>query len=231
MTCVKTSKTRQQAGVEVAIKRFLIWMALGLLLLAGCNGDDNGTNGNGSETIRISQEFFPIQDGSFWSYNWGNFIRRISGDTLVNGTTCKRLLENGVTAEAWTLTDSAFSQHLLAGDIWFDPPLSIPLEFEEGTPHQVGSNVYLRGDTSAIGYISGTVSCLGFNSLPNVQGNSYDSLLTLDYQIQQIEYLTDDTTTDSYLEYWARGIGLIFVTGTGYVLDFAVIDGDTLPRN
>lgn len=204
----------------------ILSVAISVFLFAGCS--DNGEKPpNPDDSTGISKAYFPVQDGNYWSYNNGTVNRLLSGDTVINGITCARLLENGVTTEAWTLTDQSFAQHLLEGDYWFDPPLQIPLDLQVDSSFAVNSFAHLVGDTATIGSYTGTLTNRGYVS-QTVGDTTYDSCLYLGYHIQVLEYINDQTNTFDFTEYYAKGVGLIFSPGDR-TLDFAVIDGDTLP--
>lgn len=205
---------------------YLILVLICLIAYSGCNDNGNGPNGNGKET-KISQAYFQVQDGNKWSYNNGSIMRELSGDTVVNGITCARLLENGATTEAWTLTDAGFAQHLLDEVIWVKPPLAIPLDLKLNEPYDVNSFVYAVGGTDSIGQVSGTLTYKGYVSR-EINDTTYDSILYLDYDVDYLDLPSGAVINDKYQEYYALGIGLVHTTG--YLdLDYAVIDGDTLP--
>jgi hypothetical protein len=187
-------------------------------------------------TIRDGMRYFPVQQGNKWFYNNGQYSRVLSGDTTIAGILCQRLLENGETEEAWTLTSARFAQHLLAGFLWFDPPLQIPLNLEKDKPYQ----------TSALGRVApgwespidsvrfkGTVTFTGYFQ-KEVADIATDSCIGLHYIIKSTIYnhsAATDTSTSIYDEYYARGIGLVLLTDpndTRY-LDSAIINGTKVP--
>jgi hypothetical protein len=180
--------------------------------------------------------YFPVQQGNKWFYNNGQYSRVLSGDTTIAGTLCQRLLQNGETEEAWTLTSVRFAQHLLSGFLWFDPPLQIPLNLEKDKPYQ----------TSALGKVApgwgspidsarfeGTLTFTGYFQ-KEVADVVTDSCIGLHYVIKSTIYnhsAAADTSTDIYDEYYARGIGLVLLTDpndTRY-LDSAIINGIKVP--
>lgn len=180
--------------------------------------------------------YFPVQPGNKWFYNNGQYSRVLSGDTTIAGVLCQRLLQNGETEEAWTLTSTRFAQHLLARFFWFDPPLQIPLNLEKDKPFL----------TSALGRIApgwegpidsarfeGTLTFTGYFQ-KEVADIMTDSCIGLHYIIKSTIYFHSaavDTSTDIYDEYYARGIGLILLTDpndTRY-LDSAIINGIKVP--
>lgn len=197
-----------------------------LAMYCGCS--DNGNNGNGTTSKGISQQYFPVQDGNFWSYNNNDIRRELSGDTTINGVTCARLLENGETAEAWTIDKDQFAQHMLDRFVWFDPPLAIPLDLEPEDVYDVRSEAFLIGDTVAIGSYTGTLTFEGYVS-QEVNDYSYDSCAVFYYRVDQLDYADSSVTRLRFREYYARGVGMVLSPGYLY-LDYAVIDGDTIPE-
>lgn len=187
-------------------------------------------------TMKEAMRYFPVQQGNKWFYNNGQYRRVLSGDTTIAGTLCQRLLENGETEEAWTLTSTRFAQHLLSGFLWFDPPLQIPLNLEKDKPFQ----------TSALGRVApgwqssidsarfeGTLTFTGYFQ-KEVADIMTDSCIGLHYIIKSTIYnhsAAADTSTDVYDEYYARGIGLILWTDPEVprYLDSAIIDGIKVP--
>jgi hypothetical protein len=187
-------------------------------------------------TIRDGMRYFPVQQGNKWFYNNGQYTRVLSGDTTIAGVVCQRLLENRETVEAWTLTPARFAQHLLAGFLWFDPPLQIPLNLEKDKPFQ----------TSALGRVApgwdspidsarfeGTLTFTGYYQ-KEVADIMTDSCIGLHYVIKSTIYLHSaaaDTSTDVYDEYYARGIGLVLWTDPEEprYLDSAIINGIKVP--
>jgi hypothetical protein len=180
--------------------------------------------------------YFPVQQGNKWFYNNGQYSRVLNGDTTIAGVLCQRLLENGKTEEAWTLTSERFAQHLLIKFLWFDPPLQIPLNLEKDKPFQ----------TSALGRIApgwegpidsvrfeGTVTFAGYFQ-KEVADVATDSCIDLHYIIKSTVYNHSgvaDTSTSIYDEYYARGIGLILWTDPDEprYLDSAIINGIKVP--
>jgi len=180
--------------------------------------------------------YFPVQQGNKWFYNNGQYSRVLSGDTTIAGILCQRLLQNGETEEAWTLTSARFAQHLLAGFLWFDPPLQIPLNLEKDKPYQTSALGRIapgftgRVDSARFG---GTLTFTGY-SQRDIVDVRVDSCIGLHYIIKSTIYnhsAAADTSTDIYDEYYARGIGLILLTDpndTRY-LDSAIINGAKVP--
>jgi hypothetical protein len=180
--------------------------------------------------------YFPVQQGNKWFYNNGQYSRVLSGDTTIAGTLCQRLLQNGETEEAWTLTSARFAQHLLAGFLWFDPPLQIPFNLEKDKPHETTALGRIApGFTSNIdsARFTGTLTFTGY-SQKDVADVTVDSCIGLHYIIKSTIYYHSaaaDTSTDIYDEYYARGIGLVLLTDpndTRY-LDSAIINGAKVP--
>jgi len=206
-----------------------------IVLITACGCSNKATNPQ-PVTIKEGMRYFPVQPGNKWFYNNGQYSRVLSGDTTISGTLCQRLLQNGETEEAWTLTSARFAQHLLAGFLWFDPPLQIPLNLEKDKPFQ----------TSALGRIvpgsdipvdsarfEGTLTFTGYFQ-KEVADIMTDSCIGLHYIIKSTIYnhsAAADTSTDIYDEYYARGIGLILWTDPEEprYLDSAIIDGIKVP--
>jgi hypothetical protein len=204
-----------------------------LLLVWGCSSKPNNP-----QVVKINDgvRYFPVQQGNKWFYNSGEYNRLLDGDTTISGTLCLRLLQNGETEEAWTLTSERFAQHLLAGFLWFDPPLQIPLNLEKDKPFQTSALGRI-----ALGFVSpidsarfaGNLTFTGY-SQREVVDVMLDSCIGLHYNMRTIIYNHSgvaDTTTDIYDEYYARGIGLVLLTDpkdTRY-LDSAIIGGVKVP--
>jgi len=205
------------------------------ILITTCGCSNKATNPQ-PVTIKEGMRYFPVQQGNRWFYNNGQYSRVLSGDTTIAGTLCQRLLQNGKTEEAWTLTSTRFAQHLLIRFLWFDPPLQIPLNLEKDKPYQ----------TSALGRIApgwqgpidsvrfeGTLTFTGYFQ-KEVADIMTDSCIGLHYIIKSTIYnhsAAADTSTDVYDEYYARGIGLILWTDPEEprYLDSAIINGAKVP--
>ena len=170
------------------------------------------------ELFENGTEYFPMAEGDIWYYTWTDSAktikREVSGDTVILGTTCTRVLENTATAEAWTKDANGFYVHLLAGTFWFDPPLAIPFDLEEGLTYDFSSNMFTKvaGQTYT-SVISGGLDFTGYVS-KTVPAGTFNDVIELYYQ-------PDDET--NYYEYYARGVGLL--DNGDYILDSAYIDG------
>jgi hypothetical protein len=211
-------------------------LALFLIALMATWGCSKTTEPPPVTAIKDGMRYFPVQQGNKWFYNNGQYNRVLSGDTTIAGVLCQRLLENGKTEEAWTLTTARFAQHLLAQFLWFDPPLQIPLNLEKDKPYQ----------TSALGKIApgwespidslrleGTLTFTGYFQ-KEVADIVTDSCIGLHYIIKSTIYnhsAAADTSTDVYDEYYARGIGLVLWTDPEEprYLDSAIINGFKVP--
>lgn len=198
---------------------------------------DKGSNPV-EKPLKISdpESFFPITDGNFWSYNNGTLLRQLDGDTIVNGTTCSRLLVGGETSEAWTKDVNGFYQHLLDGSIWFDPPLPIPFSLEKDSAYHVYSVARELGDTAALASFSGLLTFRGYTS-STVGDYKYDSLVHLEYQMNINLFYADTTIVNNFDEYYARNVGLVYSPDSdptdnvndALYLDSAVISGVKRP--
>jgi hypothetical protein len=211
-------------------------LVLSLIAVIAVWGCSNKATNHQPVTIKEGMRYFPVQQGNKWFYNNGQYSRVLNGDTTIAGILCQRLLENGKTEEAWTLTSTRFAQHLLAGFLWFDPPLQIPLNLEKDKPFQTsalgkivpGSNIPV--DSARF---EGTLTFTGYFQKEVVDVMT-DSCIGLHYNMKSTIYYqsgASDTTTDAYDEYYARGIGLVLLTDpndTRY-LDSAIISGVKVP--
>ncbi len=206
--------------------------ALLLLILSGCNDKPPKPE----EKVRIvnGTEYFPMNDGDTWYYNSGIFIRKVDGDTVIDGQTCKRVLLATETDQAWSLTSERFAVHLLDGYMWVDPPLDIPLDLVKDEPHNFSSlGLITEGFVSDADSfrIFGTLTFAGYVTRTIGQVD-LDSCLQLDYSsITKIYFKNGDVIDDvaDYTEFYARGIGMIY-DGT-WGLDAALINGVQLPKS
>lgn len=180
--------------------------------------------------------YFPVQQGNKWFYNNGEYVRFLDGDTTISGTLCHRLLQNGETDEAWTLTSDRFAQHLLAQFLWFDPPLQIPLNLEKDKAYQYSTLGRIapgwEGSIDSARF-EGTLTFTGYFQ-KEVADVMTDSCVGLHYNTKSTTYLhsgTSNTSTDSYDEYYARGIGLVLLDDplVPRYLDSAIINGVKVP--
>ena len=214
------------------LKYFAI-MTVALVMVSACS--DTGTKPQ-PVTIKDGMRYFPVQQSNQWFYNSGQYRRLLSGDTTIAGVLCQRLLQNGETEEAWTLTSQRFAQHLLSGFLWFDPPLQIPLNLEKDKPFQTSALGRITpGFSSSVdsARFQGTLTFKGYFQ-KEVADVLVDSCIGLHYSIHSTVYFhtgAPDTSTDVYDEYYARGIGLVQLedpTDLRY-LDSAIINGAKVP--
>ncbi|NIP41707.1 MAG: hypothetical protein GWO41_12530 [candidate division Zixibacteria bacterium] len=203
-------------------------LLLALALLLACSSSSNGPENNPEFTAA----YFPVSDGDTWFYTNSEsekIERRIDGDTIINGFTCIRVIENGSTAEAWRLIedgDSAgFYVHMLSfvfgSDTikpYFEPPLRIPLNMQVGEEYNYNSDLFYefggqmysdstKGKLVFEGFIDKTVPAGGFADVA---------------RIHYYDYVPDDTI--QYLEYYAPDVGLL--DNELYILDSAFINGE-----
>jgi len=165
-----------------------------------------------------ADEYFPMADGDTWYYKnlaAETIVRVVSGDTTINNRVCKRILENGVTTEAWSIDTSGFYTHLLDKILWFDPPLRIPLNLVQDSLYNFSSTVYWTiGDTLFESSLEGSLAFKGY--VPKtVPAGQFDSVFRFSY------------LPEGYYECYARGVGLL--DNGDYVLDSAVIGGVKYP--
>jgi len=168
----------------------------------------------GDVFITSGSQYFPMADGDTWYYTDGsarNIIRTVSGDTVINGLRCQRVLENDTTAEAWSKDSTGFYVHLLDQILWFDPPLKIPFNLALEEPYDYASTAYwTENDTTYFVDISGTLKFKGYETY-SVTAGVFDSCLHFLY------------LTEGYNEYYARSVGLL--DNDDYVLDSAFVGG------
>jgi hypothetical protein len=215
--------------------RQLLAITLCLLLLAVAGCSDKTTNPD-PIMIKNGTRYFPVQQGNKWFYNGGEYVRSISGDTTVAGVSCLRLMQNGETEEAWTLTSERFAQHLLAQFLWFDPPLQIPLNLQKDKPYQTTTlGKVAPGWDSPIDSVrfEGTVTFTGYVQ-KEVVDVMKDSCIGLHYSMKSTIYNhtgLPSSSTDSYEEYYAPGIGMVLLDDPRdqRYLDSAIINGVKVP--
>ncbi len=161
-------------------------------------------------------DYFPFADGDTLYYTDAShhkIVRVVSGDTIINGLPCKRVLDNDTTTEAWSVDSTGFYVHLLDKVLWFDPPLKIPFDLAYDEPYNYNSTVYwTENDTLYQSDISGTLKFKGYLTF-TVGAGRFDSTI-------QLSYTSPD---DSYSEYYARGVGLLY--NEDYALDSAFVGG------
>ncbi|MFH1701379.1 MAG: hypothetical protein ABIE07_12435 [Candidatus Zixiibacteriota bacterium] len=182
-------------------------------------GSESGTiivtSNGGTDTILVEldkvvplgPDYFPMADGDTWYYTNAideQIIRTVSGDTTIAIRTCRRVLHNGVTAEAWSIsylgTDSAgFYVHMLTGDdiYVFIPPLAIPFNLEAAGPHNYNSQVFVNN--VGAGSITGSLSFVDYVT-GQVPAGTFESIIQLHY--------TPDGEPE-YDEFYAPYVGLL----------------------
>ncbi len=170
------------------------------------------------ELFENGSEYFPMAEGDTWYYTWvdsaKSIKREVSGDTTILGNSCKRILENGATAEAWAKNTNGFYVHFLAGAFWFDPPLAIPFDLEEGITYEFSSNMFTEVDEQIYTSVtSGGLDFMGYVT-DTVPAGIFNDVIKLYYQ-------PDGQT--AYYEFYARGVGLL--DNGDYILDSAYIGG------
>lgn len=228
-SCVHRQPIR--GGGFLRLLSLILIFAITLIIADGCS--KKGENPPPAITIKDGARYFPIQQGNIWYcwyYEGGQGIRKLDGDTTINGVLCQRLLNNGKTDEAWTLTTAKFSQHLLGGSRWFEPPLEIPLDLEKDKPFVLVSQPhYLVGDSSQLKLVKATLTFSGYVTR-EILDVTVDSCLQIDYAIREFEVIDGDTVWGaliSYSEFYGIGLGLI--DDGDKALDSAFISGIKRP--
>lgn len=202
------------------------------VILAACSGDDKPTQPPPPTTpLDIDSTFFPTGEGDVWYYTSGDTLpitRTISGDSsipyfgtlIIFGDTievtnsCKKVLENGTTTQAWSKDSLAFYVHLIGEILRPNPPLPIPYDLEIDSQFKYwtiftwseGGNPYWAADSGTIVYRGGVER--------TVPAGVFDTVIKLTY---------NPAEQPSYDEYYARGVGLI--DDGDYRLDSAFING------
>jgi len=182
------------------------------MLFSSCDCNDDPPNGKTKVKIENGTEFFPMADGDTWYFSSQSgpaVIRTVSGDTTITSRLCKRVLENGTTSEAWSITADSFFVHLIDGDLRPEPPLPIPLDLEEDDPFTYQTTLYFPTYPGSAD-IDGTITFDGYVSR-TVTAGTFTGVLDL-------HYLPDD-----YHEYYVRDLGLI--DNGDYTLDSAYVGG------
>jgi hypothetical protein len=214
------------------LRTTILLLAVLALAIIGCSCS-GGTDPEPKVTIVNGPAYFPMSDNDTWYYNSSSIIRKIDGDTTVNGVVCKRVFKGNETDQAWSITAERFAQHLLEGFLWFDPPLQIPLNMVKGDPVQFSSLGLV-----AAGFVSDADSFRTFGKITfdgyatrTLNQVDLDSCLKLDYDYVTKVYFKNGSVLDDstkYTEYWAKGIGLL--DDGDLHLDRAIINGVELPK-
>ncbi|MFH2035836.1 MAG: hypothetical protein ABIJ45_05480 [Candidatus Zixiibacteriota bacterium] len=184
---------------------FAIFMVLACFMcIISCSPNDDDPPPPPPDTTLDISTYFPMAEGDIWYYTdtLGFLtIKQVSGDTLINSESTKRIVVNiTTTKEAWSKDSSAFYIHLLEGNVEFQPPLEIPFNIVD-QPYNFGSKViiYLSGNTFG-DTTYGTLSFVEFDTM-TVTAGLFDSVMTL--------YYDQTEPDDQYYEYYARNVGLI----------------------
>jgi len=191
--------------------------------LAGNSMDSNYTWQFTTAEVVLTNgpDYFPMAEGDTWYYTDGDqetIVRTVSGDTVIAGNSCKRILHNDQTAEAWSIIttgDSAgFYVHLLT-DIYnyrFEPPLVIPFDLVFDAPYNYQSTAYwVEDQTPYYAEISGTLKFKGYEAYTTPTGLNFDDAIKFFY------------IPDGYYEHYARNVGLL--DNGDFVLDSAYVGG------
>lgn len=212
--------------------RTLVPFAVILSVVAFFYGCSDPVQPDDPVTIIDGPAYFPMHDGDTWYYN-SSIIRKVDGDTTVNGIQCKRVFLGTETDQAWTVDSQGFAQHLFEGYLWFDPPLRIPFNMKKGVPFNFSSLGRISDAFESDADSIRTAGSLHFDGyVSRVRNNvTLDSCLKFDYSYIDKIYKKNGTViedTSSYSEVWAKGIGMI--EDGDWFLDLAVINGVELPK-
>lgn len=160
-----------------------------------------------TKVIPLGPEYFPMADGDTWYYTNAideQIIRTVSGDTTIALRTCRRVLHNGVTAEAWSIDSTAsdtagYYIHMLTGDdkYVFIPPLVIPFNLETASPYSYNSQVFVN--SVGVGTINGQLSFVDYGKVP-LMDRIFESVLQLHYT---------PNGEPEYDEFYAPYVGLL----------------------
>lgn len=213
-----------------ALLSLMLILIIIALIMAACSDDDKPNNPQPTG-LGIDSTYFPIGEGDSWYYTSSDtmqIVRAISGDTVIVATgtlvifgdsievtdTGKKVLENGVTAQAWSRDSIAFYIHLI-GDIYRpNPPLPIPYELELNVPFEYWTRfIWTENSTEYFQDDSGTTVYRG-DVQRTVPAGLFDSVIQITY---------NPAGQSSYDEYYARNVGLL--DDGDYILDSAFVGG------
>ena len=189
-----------------------------------CNGDTFSSAGNLANWVPVYSgmvdpaTYFPLDTANRWYYfsRGGNnhIVRQVSGDTIIAGLHCLRVLHNGLTAEAWSVDSTGFYTHLLLNKYRAEPPLAIPFALKVDSVYYYNSTVYWdENGTSFEATFSGSLLYKGFTADTVGAGIFTDCI--------KIHYLPDGDTP--YDEIYARNVGLL--DNGDLTLDSAFVGG------
>ena len=187
-------------------------------ILAACGDDDKPTPPTPVTPI-FDGDYFPMADGDTWYFTNDSgraIVRTVAGDTTVVGAACKKIRDDGATAEAWSISDTAFAVHLLTGaDVYvFVPALLVPFNLTT-TPYHYSSQVFIDG--SGVGTAAGDVTFTGYVT-KIVPAGSFASVAQIHYDPEG-----NDPEDPPYDEFYAAGVGLL--DNGDLVLDSAFVGG------
>lgn len=174
----------------------------------------NALAANYSWSFSGASRYFPMADGDTWYYTAADdhkVTRVVSGDTTITGHVCKRVLENGTTAEAWFVDSTGFYVHLLDGILRAEPPLKLPYHLAVNEIYHYTSRLnWVEDNIPYYVDISGDMKFSGFLAWTVPAGMFPEAIKFL--------YITD-----GYSEYYVNGLGLI--DNDDYKLDSAYVGG------
>lgn len=198
-----------------------------IMIITGC--EDNvpaliTNSGSIPDTTHLSSSFFPMANGDTWYYTNDNsqkITRTIAGDTSIgignppfSYVSCKKVQENGITVEAWRLTQTAFEIHLIDRIYSPQPPLAIPFDTEINAPFSNMTHLYYQnGDSLQAAYFSESVVLKGFVS----------KLVPAGLFLKSAYFTHTPEFSDNYDEFYGNGIGLL--SDFRLTLDSAYISG------
>jgi hypothetical protein len=187
------------------------------LNLAGCSSSDKSIDPS-VQAEKITAEYFPMANGDTWYYSSSAeplMIWSVSGDTLINGVTCKKIMQDLNHYYMACRIDSEGYKIYFRDGLSFNPPFVIGFNWEKGKQYNVSVGFHAKyGGTEMHDTISIPMEFVGYCS-KTVHAGSFNNVV-------KMHYITCDLF-DEYYEYYAKGIGLL--DEEDYALDSAFIGG------
>jgi hypothetical protein len=176
------------------------------LSLAGCSSSDKPTSPP-AQAEKITAEYFPMADGDAWYYSSSTeplMIWSVSGDTLINGVACKKIMQDlNHYYMACRIDNEGYKIYFREG-LSVDPPFVIDFNWKKDEINYI--------NIGGIGIIP--IRFIGYCS-KEVTAGQFDSVLKICYFPGDDEF--------GYYEYYAKGVGLL--DDENYSLDSAFIGG------